>query len=121
MILIDFNVCVPATLLTRPMTALSLISSTVVAGSLRSDVARKLGGSTVASTLSPTESRDSGTHRRLDNFVKAEGIRPQLLVAECVEPEDELLRHPAQAGGLALDVARTPRKVNVSEKEEASG
>ena len=52
--------CRPRTVPTNPTTALSLINSTVMAGSFKSRVDRKFAGTAVASTFSPTPSAVTG-------------------------------------------------------------
>src|SRR5215204_4923549 len=72
----------PETLPTKPTTALSLISSTVVAGLFKSRVTRKSGGSAAASTLRPTASAVAGL---TDDWMTS--CRRRVSVQNCSSPK----------------------------------
>ena len=79
-----------STLAWMPTMAFIFSSATVVAGLFRSTFSRMPGGSTSASTLSPTLSAVVGIDALLDDLVQAQLVGPELFVTEGVEAKNAL-------------------------------
>ena len=89
---------VASTVALRPTTAFILRSATVVAGLLRSTFSQDSRRQHVGVHLESDLQRRRRVHVLLDDFVHAQLVGPELLVAEGLEAEDPLPLGELRAG-----------------------